>query len=475
MFDSRSHGIRNIISLPFASGIGSTSQVVRSGPSTEINSSEAGTAISQVEQVKQDTRRRVIAYYTYAVVTFHTLGIPLSAGLTLEFYYNELFPTVPLDYLALIFGIQWIGIFAVGWFAASAFKWKHWRWVSVSIAMVLLLCQAILARGARPWVLVLGMRALEGLCLGYLRSTALQCLASHYNNNIAAVSMQSGAAAMLGSLFYSLISWVYLRNGNYLKSSWTNFYIALFGLFPALAGFFLASRPNNGEDAPSNHERSPPRLRHPNSTIPVQLQTHQSILCRKLRDAHIEDCFFVAGFFLIFAFVIVWPTFFPLLFTNLSIREYPEYATYWFLATLNAATMTSILFARPWPRRGLGVVNAFTAAGIFAGSLVLIAAWIPNFWIWGVVSVLYGLCLGPLLALHRKVFDLTCNYWHKTELLLASLGVAVFGGISLTGFIIEKLGGASMALTVSGAAMVVGGGCMAAGRWLKYPTKYVVI
>jgi hypothetical protein len=66
-------------------------------------------------------------------------------------------------------------------------------------------------------------------------------------------------------------------------------------------------------------------------------------------------------------------------------------------------------------------------------------------------------------------------YWKKAGVLSTSLGFAVFGGISLAGLMIQKSGGGSIALTVSGVAMIVGGGCMAVGRWLKYPTKYVVI
>lgn len=474
MPDSNAHGIWNIFSQPSAGAI-VPSQAGHSRSFTDIDRSQVSTAIPQAKQAKQDRRRRVIAYYTHAVVNFHTFGIPLSGGLILEYCYNGLFLTVPLDHLALVCAIQWIGIFAMEWLAASAFEWKHWRWVSVSVTVVFLLCQAILARGARPWTLALGMRALEGFCLGFLRSTALQCLASHYNDNIAAVSMQSGAAAMLGTLIYSLMAWAFLRKGDYKKLAWAEFYIALFGLSPALAGFFLASRVDESEVRLPRKERSIPRLRHRSEKIEMRLQTDQGLLRRKLKYPHIEDYFLISGLFLIVAFQFVWPTFFPLLFTSFPIYEYPEYASYWFFTTFIAATITSTFFARPWPRRGLGVVNTFAAAGIFAGSSVLVAAWVPNFWIWGVVCVVYGLCLGPLLALHRKVFDLLGMYWKKAGILSTSLGFAVFGGISLAGLMIQKSGGGSIALTVSGVAMIVGGGCMAVGRWLKYPTKYVVI
>ncbi|KAF1964504.1 hypothetical protein BU23DRAFT_604757 [Bimuria novae-zelandiae CBS 107.79] len=446
-------------------------------PSTEISRSQTATATAQDDQAKQDKTRRVIAYYTHALVTLHAFGIPLSAGLTLEYYFNNCFVTTPLANLGLIFGIQWIGIFAMEPLAAVMFRWKHWRRASISVAVITVLCHAVMARGTRLWTLTLGMRALLGVCLGFLRSVTLRCLASHYNDDIAGSSMQSGAAAMLGAVFYSLIAWVFLRRDNYKNLAWANFYIVLFTLTPALAGLFRAPMLENIAAGIPRQKRSMPILRHHKSarTMQSQHEFEEAVTQTNPKLALVANSCSLGGYVLIFAFVFVWPTFFPLLFSSRPIYEYPEYADYWLIGSFAAATFTATLFAHPWPRRGLGVVNAFTAAGIFAGSLLLIAAWTPNFWVWGVISVLYGFCLGPLLALHRKVLDLSCKYRTTTVPFPAGLGILAFGGIGLSSFMIQKSGSGSLALTVSGAAMVVGGCCMMVGSWLKYPKKYVVI
>lgn len=408
------------------------------------------------------------------MINFHTFGIPLSSGLILEYYYNNLFLEVPINEIALVFGIQWIGLFAMEWLVVKTFRWKHWRWASVSVTIILILSRAVVARGSRPWMLLLGMHALEGLCLGFLRSTSLRCLASHYNDDVAAVSMQSGAAAMLGGLFYSFVAWIFLRTDNYQGMVWANFYIVLFALSPALAGFFQASKLDN-EVKKLKRTRSIPRIRHQRSTSAIQSEAENQAMQENFKYDGLGTYLLLGGYFLIVTFVLVWPTLFPLLFASRPIYEYPEYAAYWSFSMFATATFTAVIFARPWPHRGLGVVNIFTSAGIFAGCLIIIAAWTPNFWMWGIVSVLYGLCLGPLLTLHMKVFNLLCRYWTKARYLSAGLGVFVFGGVGVAGVMVQGYENGPVVLTVPGGVMVVGGFCMAMGKWLKYPVRYVVI
>lgn len=473
MPSSGSYGSRRSHSRTVTGYVNSSSG--RPRPSTVFNRSQAGTAASQDEQPKKDRRRRVLAYYTHAIVTFHTFGIPLSTGLTLEYYHNSLFLTTPLKQLSLVVAIQWVGIFALEQVAAGTYRWKHWRWSYFAVSLVVILSHVVMARGARPWGLSMGMRALTGLCLGFLRSMTLRCLASHYKNNITEVSMQSGAAGLLGALVHSAVAWSFLRMDDYKSLAWANFYIVLFTVGPTLGGLFPATEHEIVEADASKHSRSIPRLRHRKSTranhsLPGKFGTQTNSALTT-----IGDCCLLVGYFLVFAFIFVWPTFFPLLLSSRPINEYPEYAAYWVMGTFGAGTLTTAFFAHSWPRRGLGVVNTFTAAAILAGCLSIIAAWVIHFWVWGVISVLYGLCLGPLLALHRKVFDLLCKYWTRMRLFPAGLGVVAFGGISVAGLMIQSSGGGSVALTVSGAVMLAGGCCMAFGKWLRYPAKYVVI
>jgi hypothetical protein len=443
--------------------------------STELNRSRTGTAASRDEQPKKERRRRVLAYYTHAIVTFHTFGIPLSAGLTLEYFYNSLFLAVPLKHLSLVVGIQWLGIFALGDLAALTYRWKHWRWSYLAVNLVLVLCYGVMARGAKPWGLSMSMRALSSLCLGFLRSMTLRCLASHYNGNFSDVSMQSGAAALLGALVHSLVGWIFLRMDNDRGLAWANFYIVLFTLMPTLGGLFPATNHVGTEDDTSKRDRPIPRLMHRKSTRAMQsLPGKFGVQTDSALDT-VGDCTLLGGLCLIFAYVVAWPMFFPLLLSSRPLYEYPDYAAYWMLGTFGAGALTASFFARSCPRRGLGAVNTFTAASIFAGCLLIIAAWVVNFWVWGIISVLYGLCLGPLIALHVKVFDLLCRYWTKRRPSPFGLGIFAFGGISVVGLMIQSLGDGSVALTVSGVVMLVGGCFMAVGRWLKYPTKYVVI
>ncbi|KAF2449165.1 hypothetical protein P171DRAFT_480270 [Karstenula rhodostoma CBS 690.94] len=475
MPSSGSYGSRRNHIRTAAGFSSSNSQVGRSRTSTELNRRRRGTATAGDEQPNKDRTRRVLAYYTHAVVTFHTFGIPLSAGLTLEYYHNSLFLETRLSQISLIVGIQWLGIFALEDLAWRAYRWKHWRWTYMAVSLVLVLCHGIIARDAKPWGLSLVMRALTGFCLGFLRSMTLRCLASHYNDNAAEVSMQGGAAGLLGALVHSLVAWTFLRMDNYKGLAWANFYVVLFTLVPTLGGLFPAREQESTDGDTPKRDRQIPRLMHRKSTRATQSLPGKFGMQRNTSLDIIDDCFLLIGLLLVFAHVVVWPIFFPLLLSSRPLYEYPDFAAYWLLGTFGAGALTAAFFARPWPRRGLGVVNTFTAAAILAGSLLIIAAWVANFWVWGIISVLYGLCLGPLLALHMKVFDLLCKYWTKTRLFPFGLGIVVFGGVSVAGLMIQDLGSGSVALTVSGVVMLLGGCCMAVGRWLKYPTKYVVI
>jgi hypothetical protein len=443
--------------------------------STEVDRSRTDTTGSRDEQSKKARRRRVLAYYTHAIVTFHTFGVPLSAALNLEYYYKSMFLMTSLKQLSLVVGVQWLGIFALGDLAALTYRCKHWRWLYWAVSLVLVLCYGVMARGVKSWVLSLGMRALSGLCLGFLRSMTLQCLASHYNGNIAEASTQSGAAALLGALVHSLIAWTFLRTDNYKRLAWTNFYIMLFTLMPTLGGLFPATEHENAEADSAKRDRRIPRLTHRKSIRAMpSLPDNSSIQMDSALDT-LGDWTLLGGLFLIFAYALAWPMFFPLLLSSQPLYEYPDYAAYWMLGTFGAGAVTAAFSAHPWPRRGLGVVNIFTAASVFAGCLLIIAAWVVNFWGWGITSVLYGLCLGPLIALHEKVVDLLCRHWTKRRLFPFGLGIVAFGGINVVGLMIQSVGDGSVALTVSGVVMIVGGCFMAIGRWLKYPTKYVVI
>ncbi|KAF9741135.1 hypothetical protein PMIN01_00674 [Paraphaeosphaeria minitans] len=452
----------------------SSSQVQRPRASTEVSRRQTGTATARDEQSNKDRTRRVLAYYAHAILMFHAFGIPLSAGLTLEYYYNSLFLTTPLSQLTLMVGIQWLGIFALGPLAWCAYRWKHWRWTYLAVSLVLVLCHAVIARSAKPWGLSLGMRALTGLCLGFLRSMTLRCLASHYNGNTAEVSTQSGAAAPLGALVHSLVAWAFLRMDNYKALAWANFFIVLFTLAPTLGGLFPAREQESPEGDAQKRNPQIPRLVHKRPTSAMQALPGKLGIQKNPGIDIIGDCLLIAGLFLVFAYVIVWPVFFALLLSSRPLYEYPDFAVYWLLGSFGAASLTAAFFAHPWPRRELGVVNTFTAAAIIAGALLIVAAWVVNFWVWGILSVLYGLCLGPILALYRKVFDLICKCWTKMRLFPDGLGIVAFGGISVVGLMIETLGNGSVALMVSGVVVLLGGCCMAVGRWLKYPTKYIV-
>lgn len=476
MPSSGSHESHRTTLRTLQSHVNSTLHIGHSRPSTELNKSQASAADSRDKQFKKDRRRRVLAYYTHAIVAFHAFGFPLSGGLILEYFHNSLFLTTPLRYISVTVAIQWVGTFAMEPLAAATYRWKHWRWCYFAVSVALVLCHAVMARGVYPWGLSLGMRALVGLCLGFMRSTTLYCLASHYNDDIAGVSMQSGAASMAGALVHSLVVWSYLRVHEYRCMAWAAFYIVLFTLVPTLGGLFPATmQENTGIDNPKRPGISIPRLGHRKSTQTTQSQLGRNSTQVNSTLSNIGDYCLLYGYSLVFAYMFVWPIFFPLLLSSRPIYAFPEYTTFWLLGTFGAGIVTAAVFARAWPGRELGVMNAFTAAAIFAGCLVIIAAWLVDFWSWGLVSVMYGLCLGPLLALHRKVFELICRYQRRVRFLSAGLGVVAFGGVSITGLMIQASGNGSIALTISGAMMLVGGLCMGLGRWLKYPTKYVVI
>lgn len=439
-------------------------------PELLTDQSRKGASASQTNDARSSRTRRVLAYYAHAIITFHTYGIPLSSGLHLEYYFNTLFPTQPLEYLSLIVGIQYVGLFGMDELAAYAYKWKHWYWTIIGAATAFLFSQAAML-GAKPWWGLFLSRMLSGICLGYLRSLSLRCLASHYRNDVAFVSKQSGAASMAGGLVHSLVAWAMLREGKFHGLLKVNIGMTVPTLFLALACMSRAS----GSDAEAPKRVGKLTLRHRQSSSQIPLQWE-----RQGPKGHptLADSFLVSGYLIVFFSVFVWPTFFPLLVCSQPMYKFPEYASRWMFGMFTAAIPTAIWFAHERPNLGIGVVNTFTASAIFAGFLVLTASIVQNAWVWGFIGVLYGLCLGPIVALHKKVLDIMLrdrDGWAERTLTSVAMGIAAFGGISFAGVLIPLTGSPLAALLVSGVVMILGGVCISVGRWLKYPARYVVV
>jgi len=417
-------------------------------------------------QAKRDIRNRVIAYYVHAVVAFDAYGIPLSSGPYLEYYYNTLCPTTRLTHLALIFGVQYFGTFAAESWAIFFYGGKHWRWSFYCACAFAVLCQLLAAFPfSKHWGINLAVRGLSGIFLGYLRGMSLLCLASHYHDNVAVVSMQSGAAAMAGAAVHSIVATLFFRDRHYRQLTWVNFGIVALSLTLSIP---FMNKSIKQISTSSDLKR--------NQSLALHSTPQTS------RHAHNAGILFTIGYLLIFFTAFVWPTFFPLLFSSHPIYEFPYQATHWLLALFGAAALASAYIGSLHLQRHLGAVNTFTAASVYAGLILLAAAWNPGFWVWGILTVLYGFCLPAILVLHTKVVAVFLGReprrgwrWLGVHGFAFGRGVAILAGIGVAGMFIEATGRADVILGYCGGLLLVGGAMVGAARFCRYSERYVVV
>jgi hypothetical protein len=150
------------------------------------------------------------AVWAQAFVLFNVVGIPLSQGVYLEYYFSTALPTSSLSALSIIPALQIACILCmpilVGWF----YQWRGQRsgWgIMFFTAAVLAFAAQILLQWIRLYMITMLLQGpLLGAALGTLFSLSSLVLSSHYRFNLPLMSMQSGFINFLKAVVYTLVT-----------------------------------------------------------------------------------------------------------------------------------------------------------------------------------------------------------------------------------------------------------------------------
>ncbi|KAF1957213.1 hypothetical protein CC80DRAFT_387915, partial [Byssothecium circinans] len=219
-----------------------------------------------------------------------------------------------------------------------------------------------------------------GAALGFLKSMGLLVLASHYKNNVALASMQSGFAALTGAAIYTPIIHFGLSRDNTVVAGISQFGISLGTLMLASC---MIRRSRRYDFIPTPETSSSSRHHQPTT-----------------QKSHL---IFTLSYFPTFSALFIYPTFFPLLFTSAPSVSTPLAAILWSTCSLLAGAVSAAYFTSDFCRHRLGPVNTYIAFCILAGLALVNPAWMPYPLVLGPACVVYCVCLGPLLGLCGKV------------------------------------------------------------------------
>jgi hypothetical protein len=396
---------------------------------------------------RNQERRRVLAYYSYALIVFNVYGIPLSFGPYLEYYYNSRFPTTSFSCLTAILACQVACLFCASALGPWLYRY-HTFCATVWAAVVVAICFIICPHLSHCWLLLVIRGVLMGSMLGVLRSVGLLCLASHYNNNFPLVSMQSGSAAMLGAISYTALAWWGLRADNYVAAETANFSLSLGTL--GVACVFLRKSKLCKElfDTTEPREKTP----HKSGNIVFQI-----------------------GYRMVFLSLFLWPTVAVVFISSPPSNQFPESGAYLLFATFVAAMASCSYSGSAFARRKLGPLQMLIISSLLAGFCTASVPWSPYLYVAVGLSCVYGVMLGAILTLHLKVvmaFHWSGVAYHPDMMqsfrtASALLGVCAGVGIFLGGLIVELTGGFKIALAAWGGVMIAGACLMALGRWKR--------
>jgi MFS family permease len=155
-------------------------------------------------------RHRNRAVWAQALVLFNVVGIPLSQGMYLEYYFNTALPQTNLSILSIILALQTGVLLAMPLLVGRFYRWRGprsgWKILFCAAAMIAFAVQLAL-QWVRSYILTLILQGpLMGSALGTLFTWSTLVLSSHYQFNLPLVSMQSGFMGFLGALVYTLVA-----------------------------------------------------------------------------------------------------------------------------------------------------------------------------------------------------------------------------------------------------------------------------
>jgi MFS family permease len=420
--------------------------------------------------------QRKRTYVAQALILFNAYGITLSFGPYFEYYYNtnslgRASPAklVSLLQISLIIAAHILALFSAPLPIGSLFlRTRYWK-ASLGVATVIAVVSALLPIWCQHWWQLLLVRVAQGFSLGTLATLATLCTATHYRNNLPLASLVGAASAGIGACVYTTVAYINLQWiivgmpddpqrpwGALKKAYYMNGGICAGTL--VLAALLLC--------------RNEAWVKGMKTSIPVERPPTVGI---KLPFKEKGTAVFIAGLFLVFSGLFVWPTYSVLILSNAQGHMYPTIPMFQLIISHAVTALFSALSTTTFARRRLGPVNMLIGSSVLAGCAHLNVGYMSSELVAWVSNVVFGACLGVIMALYiRAVTSFLTGPWGSKVLvklagILVLLGVAAAGGVVVIAAMLE-MGteeGVQEQLTVSGSLMTAGAGLMGVGRWMR--------
>jgi hypothetical protein len=411
-------------------------------------------------------RHRNRAVWAQALVLFNVVGIPLSHGVYVEYYYTTALPKHNLSALCIIPALHILCLMAmpmlVGWLYHLRGQRSGWR-IVFFVAMMTAFCVQLPLQWMKSYVLIMVFQGpLLGAALGTLFTLSTLVLCSHYQFNLPLVSMQSGSMGFAGAITYSMVARLGLgARGHFAPAATAGILLGTL-----LMAYFLIQRVRE-DDLPPHTPVSQSEMTLPKS--PAKIIKEPGTAC------------FISGYILIFFSIFTYPIYILITLTQpptLNTTPWP------LITTLATAALSACISANPRFRTRLDPVDTFTLAAIFAGAASILPAWMPNLPITLACSAAYGIGLGAILSLHVKVttvFHSENVVWHpdmpaRAAIMMALGGVSAFAGLLVSAMVMEGMdGGTRLVSGVAAGGLGLGGCLIAVARWRRCGRFYVAI
>jgi hypothetical protein len=411
-------------------------------------------------------RHRNRAVWAQALVLFNVVGIPLSQGVYLEYYYTTALPTYNLSAVSVIPALHILCLMNMPTLVGWLYHWRGQRWgwrIAFFVTMIIAFCVQLPLQWVKSYVLIMVLQGpLFGAALGTLFALSTLVLSSHYQFNLPLVSMQSGSMGFLGAITYSMVAKVGLAKRNYFAPAATAG-ILLGTLFTA---YLLIQRVKE-DDLPPSTRLLQSEMTFPKSTSKIIKEP--------------GTIFFIFGYILIFSGIFTHPLYIAITFT-----QPPALATdsYSLIILLSTATLSACISANPRFRTHLGPTDTFIASSIFSGSASILPTFMPEPYITLTCSAAYGMGLGAILSLHIKVttiFHAEKVVWHsdmpaRAAIMMALGGASAFVGLLVAAIVMESVEGGVKVVTGMTAGGLGLGGCLTGfARWRRCKKFFVAI
>ncbi|KAL6712290.1 hypothetical protein ACN47E_000167 [Coniothyrium glycines] len=433
----------------------------------ERGSEDASSSVSASHGLaSEESRNRNTTMWAQALVLFNVVGIPLSYGTYLEFYFNSTHTNKSLTSLSIPVALQILCILSMPFAAGYVYhrlgdKW-WWRLIFVASS-----CAALSAQVALQWLhaylfILVFQGFVLGVALGVLFTISTLVLASHYKNNIPLVSMQSGFASFLGAVIYSILARQSFRTQYSGRSGFAQ--AASAGLLGGtlLCACILMKRVKEDQTKPESIQHR------------LKIRWPQGLMQDLAREG---AAWFILGYMLVFFGIFIYPIYIVLVLASTPTLGFPDSCTTTLLVCLGIAALSACVVGNDCACTRVGPVNMLVTASIFGGAVLLAPVRLQLLAITTTLGAMYGLALGSFLALHimvAAVFLSPNKMWAedmpaRVAIVMVLGGLSAFAGIVSLAVVMEAYEhGVDIALRIAGASVVVGGAMVGAVRMKKW-------